>query len=463
MNAQRKRFVLFDCAGLDAETIRTLRLLIVAVMGGVIWRNITTGVAITTYLKELGASDFLYGVLVALPPLANSFQFAASYLLERWLPRQKTFIVTGFIQRLSWIPFALVPLIIPMQAAVLRLWATGLLLLVSAAMQPFMDVSFYSICSDVVPTAIRGRYFAVRSRISIAAGLVIGLIVGWLLDALPPFANYVCVFLIAGVFGGFDVFCFLFMKIPPMKKTDGGKKLGAMFVQVFRDANYMRLCLFGAVFYFGVYCSSSFFMVYMREVLKLTNMQMVLISQITVNVFAILSVGGWGRAYDRFGNRPILILNTFLGAMVPFLWVFAGSGTIVMAILAQIVSGLQWAAFEVGSQNLFMGQASKENSTMYFAVYFIGTQLIGMALGSSVGGWLLDNPLRALENAGFSLLGQPVSRYAMLFLISTLIRLTGVMLLPAVQEKNSASLPDALRAMGHDAAAAVSKRFKRRI
>ena len=117
----------------------------------------------------------------------------------------------------------------------------------------------------------------------------------------------------------------------------------------------------------------------------------------------------------------------------------------------------------MGSQNLFMGQASKENSTMYFAVYFIGTQLIGMALGSSVGGWLLDNPLRALENAGFSLLGQPVSRYAMLFLISTLIRLTGVMLLPAVQEKNSASLPDALRAMGHDAAAAVSKRFKRRI
>ena len=80
-----RRLWSFDTRGLDRDQIRTLYLIIIAVFGGTSWKNITTGVAMTGYLKALGMSDFLYGVVVALPSVTNAFQFLVSYMMEhRW-------------------------------------------------------------------------------------------------------------------------------------------------------------------------------------------------------------------------------------------------------------------------------------------------------------------------------------------------------------------------------------------
>jgi hypothetical protein len=55
---------------------------------------------------------------------------------------------------------------------------------------------------------------------------------------------------------------------------------------------------------------------------------------------------------------------------------------------------------------------------MYIALYFFFTQLVGLALGSAVGGWLLDNVMYRVEAYHLVVLGTPISRYNVLFLLS---------------------------------------------
>ena len=430
-----RRLWRFDTTGLDAEQIRTLYLIIIAVFGGTSWKNITTGVAMTGYLKELGMSDFLYGIVMALPGVTNSFQFVVSYLVERKWNREKTFKIAGLIQRLSWIVFGLVPFLIPMSGGALRIWAAALLALLSAIMQPAITMNFMSICADVVPLRIRGEYFALRRKLSTVVALGVGLCVGALMDALPPFTNYLIIFAIAGLVGVMDISLFFFMKIPPMKRQVSSESMMGMVGHVFRNRNFMRLCLFSALSYFAIYLSMPYFTVYMNTVLDLSGMQMVTLHELLASAMSILVVGRWGRAMDRYGHKPMLMIATVLGAFVPLIWAFARPGQVWVAVLAQLLYGVQWCAVDMGMQNFYLEQAPQEGRTMYIAVYFLASQLLGIFLGSAAGGWLLNYPLAWLEG-----MGAGMTRYGYLFVISFALRLLAACYLPRVKEQGSTPL-----------------------
>ena len=66
------RLELFDETGLEAHTVKSLKLIILAMTLGSISFNITGGVAMTGYLTELGASDFTFGLIYAIGPFAEA-------------------------------------------------------------------------------------------------------------------------------------------------------------------------------------------------------------------------------------------------------------------------------------------------------------------------------------------------------------------------------------------------------
>lgn len=447
MNFQhiKGKFQVLDTRGMDQNTVRTLWLLIAAVMGGTVWANITTGIAFSGYWKKMGASDLLYGVVIALPSLANGFQFLASYVLERTLKRKKMFLISGLIQRSVWLPFALVPLLVPMEQPALRLWAAAVLALVSAATAPFMNVSFYSICNDVVPIRIRGRYFATRSRIATMVGLLIGVLTGVLLDAFPGLTGYAFVFILASVFGVADVCLFFLMKLPEMQPAPGKTGVLRMLSTVIADKRYMRIVVFCTVWMFSVQISSPYFNVYMQNAMRLSNLQITLFSQVVSNGALVLAVTKWGGALDRFGSKPVIWVACALNALHTLLWSFIGGKNIYGVMFVSIVAGSSWCAYDIGAQNLFMGQAGRENQTMYTAVYFMFTQLLGCALGNAVGGFLLDNVFCRMEAWNFSMPGFSMTRYNFLFLFSGTLRFLSIfLLLPRIHEEGASSAREML-------------------
>lgn len=436
----KRKFRLFDRKGLDPDQIRTLQIFIYSVMGGVVFGNITTGIAMTSYMKDLGASDFVYGIVIALPPLANAFQFLISYWMEKTRKRTRLFIISGFIQRVSWLPFALVPVFIPMSQPQLRLWTAVILAVISACMGPAMNVSFYSILNDVVPLKIRGRYLATRSKISTFVGLIMGLIVGVLLDTLPPFTNYVAVFLIAFVFGTFDISCYLFCKLPELKTGKAPEGLFRMLGTVLTDKKYMRMVISLTCWFFSVQLCGPFFNVFSRSAtgLAMSNMQIIVTGQVMYNLLLVFVVSRWGRALDEHGTKPVLVVAAFMTSFMPLIWVRMGPGMLWLVAISHAFSGATYCAVDLSQQNLFMVQAPEKNRSMYFAVYFIFTQLLGLALGSTTGGFLLDNVLSRVDNWGIVLGGVPFTRYNALFGLSFMLRLATVLgLLSGIQSDDA--------------------------
>lgn len=460
------RLRLIDPAGLDAQTVTTLRLMIASVAFGIVWTNVTTGIAMTGYMKELGATDFLYGLVIALPNIANAFQFICSYLLERTHKPRAMMIASGLVQRLIWIPFALIPYLIPMGGGQLRVWAAVVMALVSSAMAPFMNVAFYTIATDAVPMRIRGRYFATRSRVSTLVGLIIGLLIGVLLDRLPGFTGYAVVFILAGVFGSIDILLYCFMHPKPMAQAARKSGLLRMMRAVLGDRDYMKTVLAITAWLFCVQLSSPYFNVYVRQVLGLSNFNIILTGQVTSNLFLILFVSRWGAAIDRFGNKPVFIVAAFLSAITPLWWLRVGGSMLMLIAFANAWSGGAYCAVDLTMQNLFMGQARAENRSMYFAVYFLFTQLGGLALGSTVGGCLLDSVLYRVDDLHLLWWGIPFTRYNALFLLSALMRMAVVIwLLPRVTEDKCENVSALVSAMGSGVrrgACAVRAGIKRR-
>lgn len=437
----KEKFQLFDTAGLSADTVLNMRLIIVAVMGGMVWGNITCGIAFTGYWKELGVSDTLYGFLLALPMIANAFQFLGSYYMEKTRKRTKIFIITGLIQRMAWIPFALVPFIVPMSAAWLRMWIAGLMVLVSAAMMPFMNVAFISICDDVIPIRMRGRYFASRSRISTLTGLIVGLLVGVLLDTLPGMKGYAAAFLIAGIMGTLDIVCFFFMRLPEMRETPKRPPIFSMLKEVVSDRKYMRIVVFCTLWMFCVQLCAPYFNVFMQGPMGMSNFQIILCGQIASNLLLVLVVTRWGRALDRFGCKPVMYVGCVLIAVMPMLWTGIGKGGAWAAMLTNMLSGATWCCYELGAQNLYMNQAKGENKSMYFAIFAMFTQLLGSALGSFSGGWLLDNVLCHTEKWHVVFMGWEMTRYNWLFLITGILRfIVMILFLHRIDEPGAVSV-----------------------
>jgi MFS family permease len=456
MRIKRPRLVLFNEAGLSKEKVFSLKLVILAVAFGTVCFNITGGVAMTGYLKLLGVSDFTYGLILAIGPIATMLQVFASYVLERTRKRKLIFMLSGILQRSAWLPFGLVPIIFPMSGVTLQIWTAALFLMLSSLCNPFINVSFFSFVADLVPTNIRGVYFSMRQRIALIFGIAGGLVTAFILDRFTGFTGYALVFALAALFGILDILTFIFIKFPPMLETPKKESIKAMLADVFNDKRYLRVIAFASIWMFSVQISAPFALVYARTVLHLSNTAITLVMQILPSICMVIVLPFWGRALDRYGNKPVMRISACLVCISPFFWIFTVPGpfVIVPIILAAIAGGLFSAGLDFGTQNVFLGQAPEKNRSMFVAIYSCATSLLGIAMANATGGWLLDNVLSRLESGGLTF-----NRYNFLYIIATLLRVfAAFILLPRmITEENSTPVRTVIKNM------LTIKRRRRRI
>ena len=425
------RLELFDEAGLGAETIKSLKLVIFAVAFGTISFNINGGVSMTGYLKELGADDFTFGLLCAIGPLAAPMQLLASYILERTRKRRTLFLVCGIIQRMSWLPFGCVPFFIPIGPYGLRIWMASLFLMISALLVPFVNVTFFSLAADLVPMNIRGSYFAVRSRITTMFAVAGGILTAWFLDTFSGFSSYAFVFALSAAMGTLDILCFLQVKFPPMAEpAGGGEKFAKMASDVLKNKRYMKFVLFMTLWFFSCNLSTPFYLVYLRNTLFFSNTLITVLTQILPSVCSILIVKRWGRAIDAHGNKTVMQVTNGILCIAPFLWIFTANraASAALIVLIMLLQGCLLSGFDIGANNIMLGHAPPQGRSMYIAFYFMMTQTVGVGLGNAAGGWLLDNVFLALEKADIAVFGVKMTRYNYIFAVTAIFRLAVVYL-----------------------------------
>jgi MFS family permease len=144
---------------------------------------LTGGVFLTGFALYLGMSEFMLGVMMAIPFIVTFFQLPASYYICRNGRRKTIAFRAATLARLSWLPILGVGMI-PFLENDIRCMAFLGLFMAAQVCSSISYIAWISWTSDLVPDDIRGRFFGTRNMLCGAAGIV-AILTGWGVVFLP--------------------------------------------------------------------------------------------------------------------------------------------------------------------------------------------------------------------------------------------------------------------------------------
>ncbi len=251
---------------------------------------------------------------------------------------------------------------------------------------------------DLVPAAIRGRYFGRRTgwvHGATFAGLLVG---GTVLHLLEPRAaeahgagglGYGLLFAAAACFRlGSAALLRGSWEPSHVPAPSDGSYLDWLTGEGGRSAR--RLLPTAAAFLAAVCIASPLFAPFELEVLEFSY-PLYMVAQGVIVLVKLLSLPAWGRAIDGAGPRRTWPVAALLVSFVPVPWIFAdGPGLVLMA---QVLSGLAWGGYEVSLFSLMLASTPSEHRARLFATHSVlagaaqlGGGLLGAALFVAVGG-----------------------------------------------------------------------------
>jgi MFS family permease len=151
----------------------------------------------------------------------------------------------------------------------------------------------------------------------------------------------------------------------------------------------------------------------------------------------------WGRAIDRFGARPVTILNFALVGVMPLLWVFATPTFRLPIWIDAVMNGVVWSGGSLGLWNLLLDLSDNpRRKESYFAIHSVVTGL-GAFLSSLIAG-VIAQSLHGLEVR----IGSGVFvNYHLVFLLAGIARFATLPLLVRVHERDSTPVRHTVRAL----------------
>jgi MFS family permease len=127
-----------------------------------------------------------------------------------------------------------------------------------------------------------------------------------------------------------------------------------------------------------------FLAVYQLQDLKMSYLWFSIL-QAVATVATLLAVTRWGWVADRFGNRPVILMCSLLVPIIVLLWL---PSLPIFFLVAQVLSGIAWAGYNLCTTNYLYAVTSSENRARYLAYWNAGMRF--SAAGSAfIGGVLI--------------------------------------------------------------------------
>ena len=406
-------------------------------MHGIICASGTT--AMIQLANFLGAGDFEYGVMTAIPLAAAVFQIPFSQLVSRTHKRKKYILTFGLVSRMLWLLFGLIPFVLPMDPKWLRLWTVLLLLSFSSIGGSMINVCWFPWMADIVPVNIRGRWMSRRDAIVQIFNVLFGLFVSFLLDTVPGAVKYTIVFTLGGVFGMLDMLMFSFVEevysTPPVR-TSIVKSIGA----VLRDRVFMRFTIFWTAWCFTANMSGMYISRYALNEIGMTNTQVTIFGSITASFVTMIAIAQWGKIMDRYGCKPVMLVCGLVASLTQGFFLFASYGQVWMMIAHNFLGAMFWCGSNLAATSMQLTYSPDDRRPSYIAVFSCVTSLLGSFAGVMVGGALLD----WLESIGVPGMGG-FDRYKILIAVAITLRfLMVVLLVPKMENDRDKTTKDML-------------------
>lgn len=327
----------------------------------------TFGIAAAVFLK---APPMAIAVLASLPLFLGSFGQLVIPMVVKPGDRRKKHVLRGTAMQGVFLILVAASGYLPESV---RAWSYVALFAMYGFCGNVISGLWMAWMGDLVPGAVRGRYFAWRNRIFSVTQLVCALIAGiisrrhttdtteWLLFAV--------IFLTAGLFRFASSFMISRQYEPPPKAApQNGTGASSIF-------NLSRPFLFYAFAAALVQGSTSiagpFFNVWYIKDLQFDYFTLSAVASATI-LGSIVALPLWGKMADSFDNRTVIIITVFMIATVPLPYIASSKPWHIWVL--NFYTGCVWSGYNLCNFNYLLAAAGRENPgrDISFAVAITG-------------------------------------------------------------------------------------------
>ena len=408
--------------------------------------NITQGSALIGLAAELGANDFTFGILIAIPFFGTLIQIPAAMIVNKSGKRKKFLLTYGLAARVMWILVGIVPYFIPMEPEWLTLWAIIFLVGISSVGGSFINVCFTPWLTDLLHIRIRGRWLATRDKIASVLGVAVGVATALVLDNVPGMTGYAIVFIVGGSLGVLDMLMYAGIKESQMIQS-ATQSVISVLKQIYRDKVFFRFMVFWTAWAFSANFGGAFIGRYALGPLNLSFLEVTLAGQVTAALITVAVISKWGRTIDHYGSKPVFTITCTVQAFIPLILLFARPDQVITFFLVNFIGAAFWSASNLACINMQMTCSPDEGRPAYIAVFTCITSLLGAFLGVFLGGAFLEWVPGFMEQVNFTINNSPPDRYKVIFVVSVCVRLiTVIVFLPRIQNEKDSNI----RELGRD-------------
>lgn len=398
------------------------------------------GAVLTGWALYLGASPVAIGLLAALPVAAQVLQLPAAWLTQRCGAKPLAVAAIG-TSRLVWLPLIALPFVNLSPVAALALFVA--IVAIAGILGVVGNNAWTAWMGDVVPGAIRGRFFSRRLVYINIAGTLASLGAGLALDALTPRGwkgeTLGALAAVACIAGLVSIWLLLVQQGPGHEQDLTAPEWGDIARSVHNPGTRPLLdYLLG--WHAAVGLSAGFFSYHMLANLEM-GFLLVAAHGILVAAVRVASAPAWGRLVDAFGARPVLVVCSVGISIVPIVWLFVTPARLWPIVVEAVVAGALWGGHGIAVFDLSIGLAPRRGRPFYLAT-FATAGGVGFAASSALAGLLAHALAAPIHVLGASWLNVHV-----LFLLSALGRAAAARLALRIDEPAARGVPELARAM----------------
>lgn len=382
---------------------------------------LVTGTILAGYLKMLGVSDALNGIISALPVLLTVTQPIGAVLSER-LHRRKLFVCTlALIHRLLFAGMFCVPLLF--RDVGLRLVVLFVFYILAHGLGGLIGPAANNWIVSLTPNRVRGRYFSIREKYLIVISSTVSMVMGYVLDLFKGAGNeagaYLTVAAVVAILAVGNFSALSHIMEPPVKQMPSGVKFRDLFILPFKSKAFLPVVVFHMLWNISAQIVLPYLGVFWVSDLHLSYTYIMVVA-FAMSIFRAVILKRWGRLADHTSWAFVTKIAIVVLAVSHMVLLFiVPSNAVWFYFLQSILSNVSWAVMGMAVLNIQFDYAPEEGRTLYIGANTAIGGLAGFA-ASFVGAGVVS----LFEKLNLTFLGAPLKGQQILLVISGILMLT---------------------------------------
>jgi hypothetical protein len=399
------------------------------------WGNLIGGIILVYFGNAIGMTQLQWGILGGIAAWVVVVQPLGAILGERARSRKVVFFWTAIGDRF----LRMVGII-----GAFVMWRAGntqgylvfmAAICVATLVGNLSQGPWFSWLATIIPSEVQGTFWGRRDSWISLVVILVTLPSGFIMDIIPQGGKVETALIIlvaASLVGFLDLIIHGTIPEPPRPPGQVRRDSLSGIMTPLRDQKFRPWLVFAACWNFGQNLGGSLCILYFMENLGFKNN--ILGGLIAINgiglLGTLLAARRVGRMVDRYGIKRMLLLGHTFWSLLPAIWLFASPSSALFWVgLASLVGGIFPAAANNAGVKLITRFPRPEDSGMYMSV----STMIG-SICAGIGSIAAGTILHTLQGWSVTILGLVLSGFPLIFIISTVLRMTvTVTLLPRIR------------------------------